>query len=155
MIPREAELVRLLDLKPHPEGGFYREIWRSPSEPGGRAACTLIYFLLGPEDHSRWHRIDADEVWSHMEGGPLELWTWAEGQTSHRQILGPLDGLEARPAVVVPAHSWQAAKPVAGYVLCGCTVAPGFDFKGFVLLADQPASASLMRLQGPAPRSLI
>jgi len=155
MIPRAAELVRLLDLASHPEGGSYKEVWRSPTVPGVRAACTLIFFLLDQGERSRWHRVDADEIWSHLEGGPVELWTWVEGRPPERRLLGPLDGSGAGPALVVPAGCWQAAKPLAGYALSGCTVAPGFNFQGFTLLADRPESATLLRLQAPELQFLL
>jgi predicted cupin superfamily sugar epimerase len=155
MIPRAAELVGLLDLRPHPEGGSYKEVWRSPSKPGARPASTLIFFLLDHGELSRWHRVDADEIWSHLEGGPLELWTWVEGRSPERHLLGPLEVPGACPALVVPSGCWQAARPVVGYVLCGCTVAPGFEFNGFALLADRPESATLLRLQAPALHDLI
>ena len=149
MTPRAAELVHLLGLAPHPEGGAYKETWRSPSGPEVRAASTTIYFLLDRGERSRWHRVDADEIWTHLEGGPLELWTWVEGQPPQRRLLGPVDPSGTRPVAVVPTGCWQAARPVSGYVLSGCTVAPGFDFKGFVLLADR--SASVERLRGLDP----
>jgi len=149
MTPRAADLVRLLGLSPHPEGGAYRETWRSPSPPGLRAAATTIYFLLDGDQHSRWHQVDADEIWTHLEGGPLELWIWTEDQAPERRILGRVDEAGARPVAVVPAGCWQAARPVTGYVLSGCTVAPGFDFKGFVLLADRPAAADRLRRLDP------
>jgi len=155
MSARGAELIRLLDLSPHPEGGSYKEIWRSPSGPGVRAACTLIFFLLERTERSRWHRVDADEVWTHLEGAPLELWTWKEGRAPERLILGPLEPSGARPTLVVPAGCWQAASPLSGYALCGCTVAPGFDFRGFTLLADHPETAARLRLEAPALSSLI
>jgi predicted cupin superfamily sugar epimerase len=155
MSTRAAELVRLLDLRPHPEGGSYTEVWRSPSDPGARAASTLIYFLLEHPERSRWHQVDADEVWSHLEGQPLELWSWEEGRAPERRMLGPLDPSGARPTLVVPAGCWQAARPIAGYVLCGCTVAPGFDFRGFTLLADRPETARRLRLEAPTLSFLI
>jgi len=148
MTPRSVELTRLLGLQPHPEGGAYRETWRSPAPPGVRAASTTIYYLLEPGGFSRWHRVDADEVWTHLEGGPLELWTWTEGGAPGRCVLGPVDAGGSRPVAVVPAGCWQAARPSAGYVLSGCTVAPAFDFKGFVLLADQPETAARLRERG-------
>jgi len=145
MTPRAHDLKRLLGLRPHPEGGAYLETWRSPANPGVRAAATTIYFLLDREEHSRWHRVDADEIWTYLEGGALELWTWEEDRAPERRILGPVDETGARTVAVVPAGSWQAARPVSGYVLCGCTVAPGFDFEGFVLLADRPETADRLR----------
>lgn len=142
MTPRAAELTRLLDLRPHPEGGAYKETWRSP-------ASTTIYFLLDRDERSRWHRVDKDEIWTHLEGGPLELWTWTEDRAPQRQLLGPVDAAGSRPVAVVPAGCWQAARPSGGYVLSSCSVAPAFDFKGFELMADRPESAERLRLQAP------
>jgi uncharacterized protein len=149
MTPRAEELIRLLGLAPHPEGGAYREIWRSPAPSGVRAAATAIYFLLDRGQCSRWHRVDADEIWNHFEGGPLELWIWKEGTPPERRLLGPVDASGARPTVVVPGGCWQAARPVDGYGLTGCTVAPAFEFKRFELLADRPASAERLRREAP------
>jgi predicted cupin superfamily sugar epimerase len=125
------EVVRLLGLQPHPEGGFYRETFRAPAPDGGRAASTAIYYLLREEDVSAWHRVvDADEVWHHYAGAPLELTLW-DGRERTSLRLG--SGLAAgeRPQAVVPAGVWQAARPMGGWTLVGCTVAPGFDFSGF------------------------
>jgi predicted cupin superfamily sugar epimerase len=155
MTPRAADLVRLLGLAPHPEGGAYRETWRSGAAPGDRSAATTIYFLLDRGEQSRWHRVDADEVWTHLEGGPLELWVWSGEGAPERRILGPVDGDGSRPVAVVPAGSWQAARPPAGYVLSGCTVAPGFEFRGFSLMADQPEPAARLRERYPDLGALI
>jgi predicted cupin superfamily sugar epimerase len=126
-----GEVVRLLGLQPHPEGGFYRETFRAPAPDGSRAASTAIYYLLREGDVSAWHRVvDADEVWHHYAGAPLELTLW-DGRERTSLRLG--SGLAAgeRPQAVVPAGVWQAARPMGGWVLVGCTVAPGFDFSGF------------------------
>lgn len=125
---RADELIRLLRLAPHPEGGHYRETHRSP-------ALTQIHFLLRAGERSRWHRIDREEVWSHHEGGPLELFIERDHEI-HRLTLGP--GL---PSAVVPARAWQAARPVGAYALVGCTVAPPFEFRGFELAAQVPDAA--------------
>ena len=123
------DVVRRLGLSPHPEGGFYRETFRSPSLlrlPDGRAraASTAIYYLLPSGSHSAWHQVASDEVWHHYDGGALRLYVLGGGE--HR-----LDA--AHPQAVVPAGSWQAAEPEGEAVLCGCTVAPGFDFADFRL----------------------
>jgi predicted cupin superfamily sugar epimerase len=126
-----GEVVRLLGLQPHPEGGFYRETFRAPAPDGVRATSTAIYYLLREGDVSAWHRVvDADEVWHHYSGAPLELTLW-DGRERTSLRLG--SGLAAgeRPQAVVPAGVWQAARPMGGWVLVGCTVAPGFDFSGF------------------------
>lgn len=129
---RAEELIRALDLSPHPEGGFYREIHRS-------AASTAIYFLLLAGQFSRWHRVDGEEVWHHYEGGPLEL-ILEESEI----VLGP-----ERHLAVVPAGAWQAARPLGDYALLGCTVAPPFRFEGFALLRDLRDEAERLRERHP------
>jgi len=116
------ELVRRLGLIPHPEGGMYRETFRSTQNVetprGPRSASTAIYYLLRKGERSLFHRVQSDEIWHHYDGGPLRL---------------IVDGTEAilertNPQAIVPAGAWQAAEPLGEWTLCGCTVAPGFDF---------------------------
>jgi hypothetical protein len=140
---RIAELIRTLALKPHPEGGYYREIWRGelgvePSDGrGGRSALTSIYFLLPADAISRWHRVRSDEVWHHYEGAPLELLLVAPDELRLERLrLGPLSPEQA-PVRCVPAAWWQAARSLGAYTLVGCTVGPGFEFSDFELLADR------------------
>jgi len=125
------EVVRLLDLAPHPEGGFYRETFRAPAPAGGRGASTAIYYLLREGDVSAWHRVDADEVWHHYAGAPLELTLSTDGRQRSTLFIGPDLAAGERPQAVVPAGVWQAARPLGGWTLVGCTVAPAFDFAGF------------------------
>lgn len=129
-----AEVVRLLDLAPHPEGGFYRETFRDAAAgPTGRAASTAIYYLLGAGDVSEWHRVDAAETWHFYAGAPLVLTVSSNGHDAEARHLGP--GLTAgqRPQIIVPAGWWQTATSLGAWTLVGCTVAPGFDFAGFEL----------------------
>ena len=162
MHPRAAELIATLALRPHPEGGFYREIFRSesrvaPSDSrGARAALTTIYFLLPGGTFSRWHRVASDEVWHLYEGGPLELLE-LDAQARHlvRHLVGPVGSGDAAPVHTIPAGAWQAARPLGDYVLVGCTVAPGFDFADFTMLADQPALASVVRHAWPEVAALV
>jgi predicted cupin superfamily sugar epimerase len=126
-----AEVIRLLDLRPHPEGGHYRETFRDPRQgAGGRSFSTAIYFLLAAGERSRWHRIDAVEIWHWHAGAALSLEIAdSDGIASVR--LGPdLAGGEW-PQAVVPAGAWQAAESHGAWTLVGCTVAPGFQFSGF------------------------
>jgi predicted cupin superfamily sugar epimerase len=161
MDPRAAELIQILRLQPHPEGGHFRELFRSTSRvrPGdGRAerdAVTTIYFLLTKGQHSRWHRVLSDEVWHLYEGGPLELFVAPPaGDAIARVELSVARG-EAGPVHVVPAGSWQAARPRGAYALAGCTVAPGFEFVDFAFLEDDPvALARLTRVDARA-RDLV
>ena len=129
------DIIELLDLKPHPEGGHFRECFRDArAVEGGRAASTAIYFLLARGERSQWHRIDAVEVWHHYAGAPLALTIAArEGAAVERLMLGPDLAAGARPQAVVPAGAWQAAESLGDWTLVGCTVAPGFDFASFEL----------------------
>jgi uncharacterized protein len=127
------EIVRLLDLAPHPEGGFFRETFRDPACRDGRAVSTAIYYLLGVGDVSEWHRVDAAEVWHFYAGAPLALTVSENGHDAGSHHLGPDLAAGQRPQFVVPAGWWQTAESLGGWTLVGCTVAPGFDFAGFEL----------------------
>jgi len=130
-----SDVIRLLALEPHPEGGHFRETFRDGQTiAGGRAASTAIYFLLAVGERSHWHRIDAVEVWHYYAGAPLALEMAASARGPIERItLGPgLDSGE-RPQAVVPANVWQAAESLGAWTLLGCTVAPGFHYPGFVL----------------------
>lgn len=138
------ELARVLGLAAHPEGGWYRETWRSPVsfQPAGydgeRATATAIYFLLAPGEESRWHRVRSTELWLWHSGGPLTLELGGSGPDPSDEpevlTLGPKVAAGQHPQVVVPADAWQAARP-AGHepVLVSCVVSPGFDFTDFEL----------------------
>jgi predicted cupin superfamily sugar epimerase len=129
-----AVIVRLLDLKPHPEGGHYRETFRDPRTVNGRAASTAIYFLLARGERSRWHRVDAAETWHFYAGAPLRLEIASDEKTPVETIvLGPDLKSGARPQAVVSANAWQAAESLGDWTLVGCTVAPGFEFSAFDL----------------------
>ena|SRR3712207_6809539 len=126
------EVVRRLDLKPHPEGGFYAETFRDTrSDPEGRAASTAIYYLLGVGDVSEWHRVDAAEIWHFYAGAPLVLTLSENGHDASAHHLGPNLAAGQRPQIVVPAGCWQSATSLGAWTLVGCTVAPGFRFEGF------------------------
>jgi uncharacterized protein len=129
-----AEIIARLGLKPHPEGGHYRETFRDGStDAGGRAASTLIYFLLARGERSHWHRIDAAEIWHYYAGGALSLWIAEQGKPVQTVRLGIDLAAGERPQAVVPAQIWQSAESTGEWTLVGCTVAPGFDFAGFEL----------------------
>jgi len=145
MHPRALELIDVLHLAPHPEGGFYRETWRSPARVSRhqlpeRSALTTIYFLLAAGGFSAWHRVTSDEVWNWYEGEALELLLAPEdcSRVERRQLGRAGDSCE--PAITVPAGWWQAARPLGDYALCGCAVAPGFDFEDFSFLRDQASA---------------
>lgn len=126
------DLIRRLELAPHPEGGFYRETHREPAPEGGRALSSTILFLLPDGDRSRWHRVDATEIWFWHGGAPLDLAIGAE----HRLVLGPHLGAGEVAQAIVPAGEWQAASATRGWALVSCVVSPGFDFAGFELAPD-------------------
>lgn len=125
------EIVARLGLQPHPEGGHFRETFRAPD--AGRAASTAIFFLLKAGERSHWHRVDADEVWHHYAGAPLELSMSDDGRAPRHRRLGCDFDIGEMPQIVVPRGVWQAARSLGNWTLVGCTVAPGFDFAGFEL----------------------
>ena len=126
-----AEIIARLALKPHPEGGHYRETFRdSRTDSSGRSRSTAIYFLLARGERSHWHRIDAVEVWHYYAGSALTLKIADDdGQWSFR--LGPNLAAGEQPQAIVPPDTWQAAESTGDWTLVGCTVAPGFDFATF------------------------
>lgn len=149
MPPRAVELIRDLALQPHPEGGFYREVFRSgvtvPTPRGTRAALTTIDFLLVSGQFSAWHRVRSDEVWHLLEGGPLRLLLLPPGLGSVERV--ELSGRQKRH--VVRADGWQAAEPLGEYAYCGATVGPGFDFADFAFGRDDPALRAALRALAP------
>jgi uncharacterized protein len=127
-----SDVIRLLDLKPHPEGGHFRETFRDTRlVEKHRAASTAIYFLLARGERSHWHRVDAVEIWHWSAGAPLELEISQSEGRIQRVTLGKDFASGQRPQAIVSAHAWQAAQTLGDWTLCGCTVAPGFDFAGF------------------------
>lgn len=151
---RAAELIAALRLEPHVEGGHYRRIYTAAAAHGERPALSAIHFLLAAGDVSAWHAVDAEEAWHYGEGDPLELLIYRPAERRlERHRLGPL-AQGATPACVVPAHAWQAARPLGEYTLVTCTVAPAFEFGGFRLLGDEPFADTLRALlEAPAERS--
>jgi len=128
------DVIRLLALKPHPEGGHFREVFRDARQvEDGRAASTAIYFLLARGERSHWHRVDTVEVWHWYAGAPLELDIASAPGRRERLILGTDLAAGDRPQAVVPAQAWQAAQTRGEWTLIGCTVAPGFEFARFEL----------------------
>ncbi|MBX3479700.1 MAG: cupin domain-containing protein [Caulobacter sp.] len=125
------EIIALLDLAPHPEGGWYRETFRDEPGPDGRAKSTMIFFLLEAGQESAWHRVDSVEVWHFYDGAPLTLKLAPEGRGAIERTLGKDLASGERPQLVVPRDVWQSARSQGDWTLVGCTVAPGFDFSGF------------------------
>ncbi len=133
------DIINTLSLQKHPEGGYYREIYRSPevfkkSKDQIRSCGTIIYYLLEGHDYSRFHRLRSDEMWHYHQGECIELNIIREGEHS-RSVLGPLTCRDAFPCITIPAGSWFSACIASGkgYALVSCTVIPGFDFKDFEL----------------------
>ncbi len=127
-------IIAALGLKPHPEGGHYLETFRDERTIEGRSVSTAIYFLLKAGEISRWHRVDAVEIWHHYAGAPLQLSVVA-GKASPVAVhlLGSDLAVGEWPQIVVPAGHWQSARSLGAWTLVGCTVAPGFEFSGFEL----------------------
>lgn len=160
-VSRVQALISALNLHRHPEGGWYSEVFRSSSsvQPvgdgrGTRTALTSIYFLLELGHCSSWHKVQSDEVWIHLEGNPLDLWTWdASNNIAKCSNLGPVNG-HVRPQFTVPAGIWQAAQPQSqrdggGYSLVACTVGPGFDFADFEIMKPDEADAARLAHSWP------
>ncbi len=162
MDARAADLIRSLDLVEHPEGGYFREVFRSSREVacgddrGNRSALTTIYFLVLADTHSRWHVVRSDEVWHFYEGAPLELLVVEPVRLELcRTLLGSFAANSQRPVHVVSAGHWQAARSTGAFTLVGCSVGPGFDFADFTLLRDDPEMASRFRMALPDVEPLI
>jgi predicted cupin superfamily sugar epimerase len=127
-----ADVIRVLALEPHPEGGHYRETFRDPGLVDGRSASTAIYYLLTRGERSHWHRIDAAEIWHYYAGAPLALGIADAGVTRVVRLGADIAAGE-QPQAVVAAGCWQSAESLGDWTLVGCTVAPGFEFSGFAL----------------------
>lgn len=131
-----AEIIARLELRPHPEGGHYRETFRDTrTDAQGRAVSTAIYFLLARGERSHWHRIDAAEIWHYYSGAALTLKIADRDGTQHTVTLGPDVAAGEHPQAIVPAGAWQAAESTGDWTLVGCTVAPAFEFAKFELAA--------------------
>ncbi len=160
MHPRARTLIDQLQLEPHPEGGYFREIYRSELqvEPGdgrpARAALTTVFYLLAEGDCSRWHRVRSDEVWQLCEGGPLELLLAPPDLQRVERVRLGMVGAESGPVHTVPALWWQAARPLSAYALASCTVGPGFEYDDFCLLADDPMALQQLKRLDPTLAAL-
>ncbi len=129
-----AEVIALLGLQPHPEGGHFREAFRDPQTiDGKRGFSTAIYYLLARGEHSHWHRVDAVEMWHWHAGAPLKLGVTEDGKPATWLTLGADLAARQRPQGIVPFNAWQSAQSLGDWTLVGCTVAPAFEFAGFVL----------------------
>ncbi|HAQ36086.1 MAG: cupin [Maricaulis sp.] len=130
------DIVSLLDLEPHPEGGAFRETFRDRAGEDGRSRSTAIYFLLRDGQRSAWHTVDAIEMWHWYAGAPLKLWISDDGKQVRELTLGNDLAAGERPQGIVPERAWQSAQTTGDWTLVGCTVAPGFEFSGFTLAEE-------------------
>lgn len=158
---RAAELVQLLGLAPHPEGGFYRELFRSAHgvQPDDgrppRAGLTSIDFLLAAGQCSAWHRVLSDEAWHLLEGEALRLWLAPPDLAHVTSVdLMPASATHA-PRHVVQAGWWQAAEPLGDYAYVGATVGPGFDFADFAFGRDNAPLQQALGQLAPALLRLL
>lgn len=124
------DVIEVLRLAPHPEGGWFKETWRDVTEPGQRAPGTAIYYLLRAGEHSSWHRIDSTEIWHFYAGAPLAL-AISDGQATREIRLGGALENGELPQCIMPPSAWQSAESTGKWSLVGCTVSPGFEFAGF------------------------
>jgi predicted cupin superfamily sugar epimerase len=167
-VTRAETLVRQLSLRPHPEGGWYSEVFRSrecvtPADRRSeRSALTSIYFLLAAGQVSRWHRVMSDEAWHFYEGDAVELFSVDPNfERLERTVLGRLaedpahDQAAVRPTHVVPAGHWQGVRITGAYALVGCSVGPGFDFADFTMLSDDGPAAVKLTARFPDLAGLV
>jgi len=131
-----AAIIKALNLKPHPEGGWYAETWRADARDGERPSGTAIYYLLEKGQRSHWHRVDAAEVWHFYAGAPLRLSISRDGQVTEQLTLGANIGAGERPQIIVPPNAWQSAESLGDWTLVGCTVSPGFLFETFEMAPE-------------------
>ncbi len=130
------EIIRRLDLEPHPEGGHFRRTWQHPESHDGRPLASSILYLLTIGQVSHWHRIDAVEQWHFYAGDPMLLEVSVDGRQIEEHLLGPDTRQGHHHQVIVPARAWQSASGTGVYSLVGCTVTPAFQFEHFELAAD-------------------
>jgi len=128
------QIIKKLDLSPHPEGGHYRQTWEAKND--GRPTGTCIYFLLKAGERSDWHRVDATEIWLYHAGAPLILGLASSDQGPAVDHLLTPDLAKGAPQIIVPENHWQRAQTTGEYTLVSCTVSPGFTFEGFILDPD-------------------
>jgi predicted cupin superfamily sugar epimerase len=142
------DYVTELQLAEHPEGGYYRQVFKSEEKVTRgdveRSALTAIYFFLAASQHSAWHRVTSDEIWVHLDGAPLKLWV-----NESAIVLNNTVRMHA-----VPAGTWQAAEP-EGDVLVACFVAPGFEFDDFTMMRDDPAAREWLESNAPQLQHLL
>jgi hypothetical protein len=159
---RVAQLKAWLQLRPHPEGGHFREVFRSAAvvDPldgrPQRQALTVIDFLLADGERSAWHRVESDEAWHLLEAGPLRLWLVPSTlDRLESVVLGAAGPNGAAPRHVVPAGWWQAAEPLGAFALVGATVGPGFEFADFAFGRESADFTEALRRLDPGALRLL
>jgi len=130
------DVISILGLIRHPEGGYYREIYRDAAADDSRGLVTSIYYLLRAGDPDRWHRHDAQEIWCHHAGSPVEVSVWVEDRPVQKYRLSSELTAGDRPQVIIPAGAWQSAETLGEYSLVGCVVAPAFQFASFEMTPE-------------------
>ena len=159
---KKEKIIQELDLQPHPEGGYFKETYRSEGEisnnnlptqyKGKRNYSTCIYFMLTSDTFSAFHKINQDEIWHFYDGSPIRLYIITEKGAYSEHVIGRNFSNGEVPQLIVPGNSWFAAKIINenDYSLVGCTVAPGFDFSDFIL-----PERSVLVAQFPQHESII
>ena len=141
---KAQNLIEMLGLEKHPEGGWYRQTFKDREMRENRAYSTAIYYLLQKGECSRWHRVDATEIWHYYAGAPLKLSISPDGNSTRDHILGKDLFSGQKPQLIVEKMHWQSATSLGEWTLCGCTVSPGFEFSGFEMAKEgwKPGSGS-------------
>ncbi|MFC3053379.1 cupin domain-containing protein [Kordiimonas pumila] len=132
-----ADIIKALNLAPHPEGGYFRRTHKTSTEPNGRGQMTAIYYLLEGTDFARWHRIDSDELWLWHAGSPMTLEIQEAGNAMATNILGNNILAGEHPQILVPAHAWQRVRSNRDWSLVSCAVSPGFLFDTLEMATDE------------------
>ncbi len=159
--PSAEELIERFGLRPHIEGGHYRRIFRSERTVlragESRAALTCIHFLLRQGEHSSWHEVASDEAWHFLAGDPLELLVFDPNGSGQVEsiLLGSVELSGTVPSHVVPARTWQAARPTGEFSFAGCTVGPGFEFSDFRFVREIPGHEGRFPDLPPSYRNLL
>jgi predicted cupin superfamily sugar epimerase len=138
------EIIRLLDLRPHPEGGFYRETWGTLNKSASKTVGNSIYYLLRRNEVSRWHQVFSNQTWHWYAGAPLELVLSEDEEIHDRYVLGPDLDQDEEPQILVRKHWWQKARTLGEWTLVQCTAAPGCMLEGFAMARPMPAPGFML-----------
>ncbi len=141
-------VINTFGMIPHPEGGWYAEMFRSEAAAGERPAVSAIYFLLREGERSHWHAVDATEIWLWHAGSPIRLHLNREGADQESVVLGMDLAGGQRPQAAVPEGVWQAAESTGRWSLVSCVVAPAFHFSGFTLAPPDWTPTEIRQVKG-------